>query len=64
VKAVTDTASPDFIPEADRIAVFDNDGTLWPEQPIPVQMLFAIDYLKARAAENPAWQNVWDCQIL
>jgi len=57
VKAVTDTASPDFIPEADRIAVFDNDGTLWPEQPVPVQMLFAIDYLKARAAENPAWQK-------
>jgi phosphoglycolate phosphatase-like HAD superfamily hydrolase len=57
VKAVTDTASPDFIPEADRIAVFDNDGTLWPEQPVPTQLIFAIDYLKARADENPAWQK-------
>ena len=57
VKAVTDTASPDFVPEADRIAVFDNDGTLWPEQPVPVQLIFAIDYLKARVDENPAWQK-------
>ena len=57
VKAVTDTASPDFIPEADRIAVFDNDGTLWPEQPVPTQLIFAIDYLKSRADDNPAWQR-------
>ncbi len=57
VKAVTNTASPDFIPEADRIAVFDNDGTLWPEQPVPTQFLFAIDYLKVRAKENPGWKK-------
>jgi phosphoglycolate phosphatase-like HAD superfamily hydrolase len=57
VKAVTDTASADFIPEADRIAVFDNDGTLWPEQPVPTQLIFAVDYLKARAEDNPVWQK-------
>lgn len=57
VKAVTNTASADFIPEADRIAVFDNDGTLWPEQPVPTQLIFAVDYLKARAEDNPEWQK-------
>ena len=47
VAAVTDPDSPDFIPERDRIAVFDNDGTLWTEQPIYAQLVFALD----RAAE-------------
>jgi haloacid dehalogenase-like hydrolase len=43
VAAVTDHHSPDFVPEADRIAVFDNDGTLWTEQPVYAQLAFAID---------------------
>ena len=47
VAAVTNPDSPDFIPERDRIAVFDNDGTLWTEQPIYAQLVFALD----RAAE-------------
>ena len=47
VDAVTDPDSPDFVPERDRIAVFDNDGTLWTEQPIYAQLVFALD----RAAE-------------
>ena len=47
VAAVTDPDSPDFIPERDRIAVFDNDGTLWTEQPVYAQLVFALD----RAAE-------------
>ncbi len=47
VKAVTGADSPDFIPEPDRIAVFDNDGTLWTEQPMYAQLVFALD----RAAE-------------
>jgi hypothetical protein len=47
VAAVTDHDSPDFVPKADRIAVFDNDGTLWTEQPLYAQLAFAID----RAAE-------------
>jgi hypothetical protein len=46
--AVTDRDSPDFVPEPDRIAVFDNDGTLWTEQPLYAQLAFAID----RAAEG------------
>jgi phosphoglycolate phosphatase-like HAD superfamily hydrolase len=47
VAAVTDAGSPDFVPERDRVAVFDNDGTLWTEQPLYAQLVFALD----RAAE-------------
>ena len=47
LQRVTDPASPDWVPEADRIAVFDNDGTLWPEHPLPFQLAFALDQLPA-----------------
>jgi phosphoglycolate phosphatase-like HAD superfamily hydrolase len=53
VKDVTDTASRNFIPVKDRIAVFDNDGTLWPEQPLPNQLAFQLDMLKYAMANNP-----------
>jgi phosphoserine phosphatase len=53
VRRVTDQASPDRVPEAERIAVFDNDGTLWPEYPFPFQAAFALDRLRARAAVEP-----------
>ena len=48
VKAVTTEGSPDFVPEAERIATFDNDGCLWSEQPAYFQLFFAIDRVKAR----------------
>jgi phosphoglycolate phosphatase-like HAD superfamily hydrolase len=54
VASVTDPASPDYVPPADRVAVFDNDGTLWSEQPIYFQFLFALDRLKEMAAADPA----------
>jgi hypothetical protein len=47
VAAMTDPGSADFVPERDRVAVFDNDGTLWTERPVYAQLLFALD----RAAE-------------
>lgn len=50
VRRVTSQVSPDFVPENRRIAVFDNDGTLWAEQPVPVQLYFAFDAAKERAA--------------
>ncbi|MEW4526717.1 HAD family hydrolase [Maioricimonas sp. JC845] len=53
VEAVTDPDSPDFVPEDERIAVFDNDGTLWAEQPIYFQLAFAIDRVKTVAEEKP-----------
>jgi hypothetical protein len=55
VGRVTDPASPDFVPEAERIATFDNDGTLWAEQPAYFQLLFAIDRVKALAPDHPEW---------
>jgi phosphoglycolate phosphatase-like HAD superfamily hydrolase len=57
VKEATDSGSPKFIPVSDRIAVFDNDGTLWPEQPVPTQAIFAIDNLKAISADHPEFQK-------
>ncbi|MGB9118808.1 HAD family hydrolase [Bradyrhizobium sp.] len=56
VAAVTGEGSPDFIPPAQRIATFDNDGTLWVEQPIPVQLTFALDRMKAMAPLHPEWK--------
>ena len=49
--------SPEFVPEAERIAVFDNDGTLWSENPVYFQLLFVIDRIKAMAAEHPEWKT-------
>ena len=57
VQTVTDKKSTDFIPEEDRIAVFDNDGTLWSEQPAYFQLFFAIDRVKALAPEHPEWKT-------
>jgi phosphoserine phosphatase len=54
VERVTTPGGPDFVEESDRIAVFDNDGTLWTEAPIPFQVAFAIDEVKARAQVDPA----------
>jgi phosphoserine phosphatase len=57
VNSVTDPKSKDFIPMDDRIAVFDNDGTLWSERPIYFQLYFAIDRVKALAVQHPEWKN-------
>jgi phosphoserine phosphatase len=57
VRRVTDAGSPDHVPEPERIAVFDNDGTLWPEYPLPFQAAFAIDRLRARVAAEPKLQD-------
>lgn len=53
----TSESSAEFIPLADRIATFDNDGTLWAEQPMYFQLAFAIDRIKAMAPEHPEWKN-------
>jgi hypothetical protein len=55
VARVTDPASPDFVPEAERIATFDNDGNLWAEKPVYFQLLFAIDRVKTLAPDHPEW---------
>jgi phosphoserine phosphatase len=64
VTATTDPKSPDFIPEVDRIAVFDNDGTLWSEQPAYFQLLFALDRVKALAPQHPEWKTTQPFQAV
>ena len=54
VESVTDPASPDYVTPAARIAVFDNDGTLWAEQPVYFQLLYAIDRLREAAEADPS----------
>jgi hypothetical protein len=55
VARVTRQGSPDFVPEAERIATFDNDGTLWAEQPMYFQLLFALYRVKVLAPKHPEW---------
>jgi hypothetical protein len=57
VEKVTTPGSPDFVPESERIATFDNAGTLWCEQPLPVQLFFVIDRVKALAPQHPEWKT-------
>ncbi len=57
VEQVTDPRSRSFVPPAERIAVFDNDGTLWSEQPAYFQLAFAIDRVKALAPQHPEWKT-------
>ncbi len=57
VAKVTQEGGPDFVKPEERIAVFDNDGTLWSEQPIYFQAAFALDRVKAMAAQHPEWKD-------
>jgi len=57
VEKVTTAGSDDFVPEAERIATFDNDGTLWSEQPMYFQLFFALDRIKALAPKHPEWNE-------
>jgi phosphoglycolate phosphatase-like HAD superfamily hydrolase len=57
VDKVTREGSQDFVPVAERIATFDNDGTLWAEQPMYFQLIFALDRVKALAPQHPEWKD-------
>ncbi len=57
VEKVTTPGSPDFVPVPERIATFDNDGTLWSEKPLPVQVYFALDRVKTLAPQHPEWKT-------
>ncbi|WP_019448747.1 HAD family hydrolase [Cupriavidus sp. BIS7] len=57
VADVTQQGSPNYVPPAERIAVFDNDGTLWSEQPLYFQFFFLLDQVKAAAPSHPEWKN-------
>lgn len=57
VKRVTENGGNDFIPAEQRIATFDNDGTLWSEQPVYFQVAFALDQVRAMAKQHPQWKT-------
>ena len=57
VRATTTQGSPRYVPPAERIATFDNDGTLWAEQPLYFQLLFALDRVKTLAPKHPEWKT-------
>jgi hypothetical protein len=64
VEKVSKDGSPDFVPEPERIAVFDNDGTLWTEHPMYVQLAFALDRVKAEANNHPEWKTTQPFQAV
>jgi hypothetical protein len=57
VRATTEIGAEKFVPPEQRIATFDNDGTLWCEQPMPVQFYFALDRVKTLAPQHPEWKD-------
>ncbi len=57
VARTTTEGTPDFVPLDQRIATFDNDGTLWSEQPVYFQIMFALDRIKALAPQHPDWKT-------
>jgi len=57
VRQVTEPGSAQFVPPAERIATFDNDGTLWPSHPMYTQLAFALDRVKALAPQHPEWET-------
>jgi phosphoglycolate phosphatase-like HAD superfamily hydrolase len=64
VQSVVDPNGPDYVPPEARIAVFDNDGTLWSEQPLYIQLAFALDRVKALAPEHPEWRTTQPFQAV
>ena len=63
VAAVTRPGFAGFVPPAERIATFDNDGTLWAEQPMYFQLAFAVDRVKALAPKHPEWKDDGAVQV-
>ncbi|NNJ63999.1 MAG: haloacid dehalogenase-like hydrolase, partial [Xanthomonadales bacterium] len=57
VDAVTDPDGPGYVAPSERVAVFDNDGTLWAEKPLYFQMMFVLDRIRAMADQHPEWRE-------
>src|ERR1700742_2787108 len=64
VSRVTTQGGPDFVPPDQRIATFDNDVTLWMEQPMYIQLAFVLDRVKTMAADRPGWKPKPPCQAV
>ena len=64
VTSVTDSSGDNFVPANERIATFDNDGTLWSEQPLYFQLLFVLDRIRSLAPQHPEWTNTQPFQAV
>ncbi|MCB1486952.1 MAG: haloacid dehalogenase-like hydrolase [Bauldia sp.] len=64
VETVTDESNPDYVPPPERIATFDNDGTLWVEHPMYTQLAFALDRVKEMAPDHPEWKTTQPFQAV
>jgi len=64
VQKTTTKGSPDYVVPAERIAVFDNDGTLWSEQPLYFQAFFVFDQIKKLAPKHPEWKTKGVCTLM
>jgi phosphoglycolate phosphatase-like HAD superfamily hydrolase len=64
VSDVTDSGSENYVKPSERIAVFDNDGTLWAEKPVYAQLLFIFDRIRAMAPDHPTWQTTQPFQAV
>jgi len=64
VNRVTDENSPEFVPVSERIATFDNDGTLWAEHPMYTQLVFALDRVRTLAPQHPEWKTTQPFQAV
>jgi hypothetical protein len=64
IARVTKEGAANFVPPEERIATFDNDGTLWPEQPMYIQFVFAFDRLRVLAPEHPEWKTTQPFQAV
>ncbi len=64
VRTATDEGNPAFVPPAERITAFDNDGTMWVEQPLYTQVVFAVDRVKELAPKHPEWRSQDPFKIL
>jgi len=66
VERVTTEGGPDYVPPSERIAIYDNDGTLWCEKPMPVEVVFILQRLAEMAEQDPGlrtrqpWQAAWE----
>lgn len=64
VEAVTDPGGDDYVPPSERVATFDNDGTLWSEKPTYFQFMFTLDRVKALAPSHPEWSTLQPFQAV
>ena len=64
VERITQENGPDYVPPAECIAIFDSDGTLWPERPLPMELYFVIQRIRQLAPKHPRWRKIPPFKVL